>query len=360
MRAGRQRNWKTGRKRNRQRGVEKKEPSKDRRGRKEKGAKGQEEAAEGFPKLRTLPRELRGAPWLPNITPGSWSSTVHLSCWRRHPPLRAPSRQLPLPVFHPPVVQGTPFLSLTPRSLPLSLFSFPVPSYLSPPCTLLASELQAASPTTTLTIIVLNRPPHPQERGEKEGGTATNLDPLSPHFLHSGPFPKRRVQNGDSAQPREPLQSAEASGSGCHLASLFSALAFCTWRPRPRYVLFSSFYWYYFFPCCFSFFFGLGTTAEKRPPPGLLRQLPAVGSFSSLRSCLLAPFSSVSARSCVLSAPSSASSPYCLSSTPLLSPSVLPLLPFCSPSSPPLCPHFFPTFPPTHTLISLLWFPLCH
>lgn len=158
LRAGRQRNWKTGRKRNRQRGVEKKEPSKDRRGRKEKGAKGQEEAAEGFPKLRTLPRELRGAPWLPNITPGSWSSTVHLSCWRRHPPLRAPSRQLPLPVFHPPVVQGTPFLSLTPRSLPLSLFSFPVPSYLSPPCTLLASELQAASPTTTLTIIVLNRP----------------------------------------------------------------------------------------------------------------------------------------------------------------------------------------------------------
>lgn len=121
----------------------------------------------------------------------------------------------------------------------------------------------------------------------------------------------------------------------------------------------------FFFLFFFIFWPGGWGAATKSPPPGLLRQLPAVGSFSSLRSSRLPPFSSVPACFSVLSAPSSVdcSLPSLLPPPPSLSfphpsypfsPFSLPLHLLCVPIS----SHPSPPQPPTTHISPLVpWLP---
>lgn len=161
--------------------------------------------------------------------------------------------------------------------------------------------------------------------------------PPSPGSLSKAPKPARR---------------------GCHLLSPLSAGSFLYGMASAAMCFIFNSLLVLFSPL-FLYFFGLGAAAMKvptawSPPPDprpaalSLVSAPLPPSFLfSVSAPLLRPFSSVLSR--LLSPLSTASS-----STPLLSPSFLPLLPFFSPFSPPLRPHFYPSPPPPATHISPL------
>lgn len=129
------------RKRNELRRWRKRSPRKDTRERKEQGAEEQEETARGFPKLQTLPRELRGTPGSPASLPGPGA-----------PP---PTSQNPIPAAprlssHPsgnprhPVSFSCPHSHPQPFLLPLALLPRPPQA----PC-LLPSFRQHHQPTSS-------------------------------------------------------------------------------------------------------------------------------------------------------------------------------------------------------------------
>lgn len=147
--------------------------------------------------------------------PGPWSSAAHLS--ESHPSC-SPSQLPPFRQSEAPRCFLLP--AFPPPALPASL-----PSYLAPPpSALLASELPNSitnqHPPTTIT---LQRPP-PLAKGKKTtGGTATSShDPLSLHFLHSRPFPRCRVQNGDPAQQGALKRRSRRAPMPCCLLSALS------------------------------------------------------------------------------------------------------------------------------------------
>lgn len=155
----RQRNWKTG-----ERETSKGDGEKGARGRTQEEEKSREQRSRrrqprGFPKLQTLPRELRGAPGSPASLPGPGAppptSRARNATTSQNPipaaphlsshPSGSPRHPVSCPHSHP-----QPFL-LPPALLPLP----------PPPRALLACELQTASPPDILTTITLQRPPHP-------------------------------------------------------------------------------------------------------------------------------------------------------------------------------------------------------
>lgn len=179
-----------------------------------------------------MPRELRGAPWIPNITPDPGAPWPTSLC----PIPAAPSSHLPPSSSprHPVSFSGSSFPPPQSLLVPYALLPTPPPPHLR--CLLRSS---AASPTIIVTIITLSRPPQPPGKGGA-GGTITSLDPLWLYFLHSRPFPKCRPPNGDPAQPPEPLRSAEPACAEA-ASPLLCARSFCIWWLRLRRVLFSSF-----------------------------------------------------------------------------------------------------------------------
>lgn len=286
------------------------------------------------------------------------------------PPLSAPSRLL-FPISHRFCCPRHPVPFSHSSFPPPSPFSFPVPSYLSPPCTLLASELQRASPTNILTIIILNRPPRPQERRERGKKKKKQAEPppaLTPsRLIFSTVAPSSNAgSKWGPAQPGEPLRSAAASREQMppRLSSP-SSLVFVLGGPGCDLFYFHRLFIGIFFSFLFFIFWPGGSSGEA-PTACLFPQLcgrQALSLVCALAS-LLSPLPRLSLlRSSVLSGPSSADCPL----LSLLFPP--PRLSFLHPSCPfslfplplhllsvPISSHPFP--PPPRT--PLLWFPHCH
>lgn len=221
-------------------------------------------------------------PWIPNITPDPG----------------APLLLLLLPTFHPPAAPAPRFflwLLVPTPSVSSSSLHPPLPQ---PRCLLRSSD--------SLTNHYCHHhhtkpaPTAPRKVEGRAGCTISSLDPLWLYFLHSRPFPKCRPPNGAPAQPWEPLRSA---GASCAAAAspLLCARSFCiAVAQAPTCFVFV--FWVvllFFFLAPFLYFLGPGEAATtdhrlvSAPAPG-------GGSFSSLRSSRLAPFSSVAARSSIL------------------------------------------------------------
>ena len=197
-----------------------------------------------------MPRELRGAPWLPNIAP----EPLELRCPPLPPEMPRPLRA-PIPASTLLAVRGTPLLSLAPHSHPQP---FLVPRALLPLPPMHPACFRASDSITNQYPHHHHTTPAPTPPGKggkkkKNGGTATSPDPLSPHFLHSRPFPKCRVQNGDPAQPGEPLQSAERSQSGAGATLSLLSLLFVYDGPSRDVVYFRLFIGVIFFLFFFIF-----------------------------------------------------------------------------------------------------------
>lgn len=149
-----QRDWKTGERETSKGDGEKGAPGRTQEEKKSREQRSRRRQPRGFPKLQTLPRELRGAPGSPASLPGPGAP----------PPTsrarNATTSQNPIP--------AVPHLSSHPSGSPRHPISCPH-SHPSPSCpltsppsrALLACELQTASPPDILITITLQRPPHP-------------------------------------------------------------------------------------------------------------------------------------------------------------------------------------------------------
>lgn len=224
--------------------MKKKKPRKDTRGRKEKGAKRQEEAAEGVPQVTVFAQRAEGR----TLAPQHHSQALELPC----PPLlsRAAASPSPIPAapspsFHPsgsprhPVSFSSPSF---PPSIPFLIPPCPLTSPPHAPC-LLPSFRQHHQPISSPSSHYTG--PHTPTKGEKKKKKrqhATSSDPLSPYFLHSRPFPKCRPKWGSRpARGASPKRRSQPGADAT--SSLLSALApFCMGWPRPRCVLFSTLY----------------------------------------------------------------------------------------------------------------------
>lgn len=222
-----------------------------------------------------MSRELRGAHGSPTSLLDPRAPLPPLLLPERPPLSGTPSQLRPLPLFHP----RHPVSFSGPSFPPPQPFLVPVPSYLRPPCTPLASELQTAPPTTVLTMVTLNRPPQPQERGDRS--RQQQRQPRHPlaSFSPQWPLPQTQGPKWGScpAQGASPKRRSQREPMPPRLSSLCS-LFFVHGGPGCDVFAFRLFIGFFFF-LLFFFIFWPGIGSDERPPPGLLRQLAAVGSF---------------------------------------------------------------------------------